>query len=149
MNTAPLEIAASVAAPVVISTGVAAGKSAPQSRSAIVEERRQPAGQPEISEVVGLSTVRCDELHQRRRERALRAGLQHRHHRHDADEDAGEQDRDLLDRAPGKAVRLAMREARPCRASERHRDHGQAATRSGIDRGAENGEPTTPASMWC
>ena len=39
---------------------------------------------------------------------AVAAGLQHRQHRNDGDENAGEQNRDLADRLPGEAVGGAM-----------------------------------------
>ena len=41
-------------------------------------------------------------------EGAVLAGLQHRQHRNDAGEDAGEQDRHFADRLPGEVVGLAV-----------------------------------------
>ena len=56
---------------------------------------------------------------------------QHGEHRDDGDEDAGEELRHFLDRAPGETVLDAVRFRRQRQRRDRHRDHDRVAQRIG------------------
>ncbi len=73
----------------------------------VVEERGEQAGEPEIGGRARDAVIGGDGR-QQPGESAVPAGVKHCEHRDDADEDASEQDRHLLDRVPGKIVGLAV-----------------------------------------
>ena len=72
----------------------------------VVEKRGQHARHPEQRRLRRLAGRVDDELGEPA-ERAVAAGREHRQHRHDRDEDAGEEFRDFDDRPPMERVVLA------------------------------------------
>ena len=108
--------------------GVAAGElEEHQIGRRVVEEGRQKAGEPEIGHLVRRAVLRGDRRRAASANGAVVAGLQHRQHRDDADENAGEQLGHLGDRLPGEIVGLAVLFGREPERGERDDDERAVA----------------------